>query len=389
MKCETSQVAEPLTVLFFTSRLGTGGAEMQLLRLLNHFDRAWIRPVLAVARSGGNYEHLLREDVEFHVLTHGRIRSATLSMMQAAPSLRRLIRQVQPAVVMGVLDPAIAALGWAVRGLSPKYRPRFVACVQNNFSAETQDRNFIARCLQPLVVSGYRSADLVIALSAGVASDLAKCIPDIANRIRVIFNAAWDEAILSRSLEPCPLQRTAELPLLVSCGRFVKQKGFSNLLQAMVLVRRERNVRLWMLGTGPEFEETRRLAARLGLEDDVVFVGFQENPFPFFRVADLFVLSSLYEGFGNVLVEAMSCGTAVLSTDCPYGPGEIIVSGETGFLVPPGDSEALADGILSALSDSERLRRVAEAGHRRAVDFSSESIARSYALEIRSLGNVT
>lgn len=378
----------PLPVLFFVPRLGTGGAEMHLLRLLNHFDRSAIRPELAVARPGGNYEHLLLPDVPVHRLTSGRIRSATLAMVRAAGPLRRLIRQMQPCVVMAVLDPAIAALNWALRGVRAG-RPRMVVCVQNNFTAEQRDQKALARLFQPLINAGYRNADRVIALSQGVADDLAGQIPATREKTRVIFNAAFDEGLVARSREPCPLPRPRDVPLLVSCGRFARQKGYPFLLDAIDRVRRVRPVRLWMLGTGPELEATKAHCDRLGLNETVAFAGFQANPFPFFRAADLFVLSSLYEGFGNVIVEAMGCGAAVLSTDCPYGPAEIITPGENGWLVPPADAAALADGILHALADPERRRRVAQAGERHARNFSSTAITASYASELVSLAAPT
>jgi glycosyltransferase involved in cell wall biosynthesis len=374
----------PVPVLFFTTRLGSGGAEMHLLRLLNHFDRRLIQPRLAVARPGGNYEHLLRPDIPVHHLGGGRIRSSTLSLIRAIRPLRHLIGKVRPAVVAGILDPAVGALGRAVSGLRGADRPRLVACLQNNFSEENRRRK-MAWLVQPTINRGFQNADRIIALSQGAADDMARVLPGTAGKLRVIFNAAFDETLVARSQEACPLKREPDVPQLVCCGRLAPQKGYPHLLQAIRRVLKTRPVRLWILGDGPDRAAIQAEAAALGLAEQVTFAGFQSNPFAFFRAADLFVLSSLYEGFGNVIVEAMGCGTAVLSTDCPYGPGEIITHGENGWLVPPGDPVALANGILEALSDPGRRKRVADAGAARARDFSSPAIAAAYMAELVAL----
>jgi glycosyltransferase involved in cell wall biosynthesis len=111
----------------------------------------------------------------------------------------------------------------------------------------------------------------------------------------------------------------------------------------------------------------------------VSFEGFQANPFAFMRAADVFVLSSEFEGFGNVIVEAMAVGTPVVATDCPYGPEEILDGGRYGCLVPPGDPQALADALARVLADPALRARMSAAGRERARAFSSQAIADEYA----------
>jgi glycosyltransferase involved in cell wall biosynthesis len=103
------------------------------------------------------------------------------------------------------------------------------------------------------------------------------------------------------------------------------------------------------------------------------------------RRADIFVLSSLWEGFGNVLVEAMAMGTPVVSTDCPHGPAEIIRDGETGLLVPPGQPKALAAALQRLIDDPALRRRLGAAGEVRAQDFSSEYVGAAYARHFRAI----
>ena len=169
--------------------------------------------------------------------------------------------------------------------------------------------------------------------------------------------------------------------MIIGCGRLVHQKDFPTLVRAFALVRPRFEARLLILGSGPsprkDEQERHRLAtlaADLGVGDAVALPGFVGNPLAYMSQAALFVLSSLYEGFGMVLVEAMACGCPVVSTDCLSGPAEILEDGAYGPLVPVGDPEALAEAMLRTLRfppAKERLRR-------RAADFSLERCASGY-----------
>jgi len=138
-------------------------------------------------------------------------------------------------------------------------------------------------------------------------------------------------------------------------GRLDPQKDFPTLIRAFARVRAQRPARLIVLGAeGHErhskyVAELKALPARLGIADDVDLPGFRHNPFAFMSRAAVFVLSSIYEGLGNVLIEALACGTPVVSTDCPSGPAEILEGGRFGALVPVGDDAAMAAAIAATL----------------------------------------
>ena len=173
-------------------------------------------------------------------------------------------------------------------------------------------------------------------------------------------------------------------PVFVTAGRMVAQKDHEAMLQALAIHRRTMDSRLILLGTGPLQDHLRSVADRLGLTDAVDFAGFHPNTLPFFRQADAFLLSSRAEGFGNVLVEAMGCGTPVISTRCEHGPREILEHGRYGVLVETGDPEALAaamngvDHFARALSRRILLRR-------RANEFSYAACASRYMALFKSL----
>jgi glycosyltransferase involved in cell wall biosynthesis len=171
--------------------------------------------------------------------------------------------------------------------------------------------------------------------------------------------------------------------VFVSAGRLVPQKDHDTLIRAFALHRRRKPSRLLILGNGDRREHLETLARELGVADAVDFLGFQANPLPYLRQADAFVLSSRSEGFGNVLVEALGCGTPAISTDCRHGPSEILDGGRYGALVPPLDPVAMA----AAMDGIEALRRRCPPAmlRERAEAFTTTGSAARYHLLFRDL----
>lgn len=176
-------------------------------------------------------------------------------------------------------------------------------------------------------------------------------------------------------------------PTVVTVGRIdIKQKAQDTLLRAFKLMLEQVDARLVIVGGGParEVDRLKKIAISSNISEKIDFVGPQSDPFSYMAGADLFVLSSNFEGFGLVLIEAMYCGTPIVSTDCPHGPREILLDGELGVLVPVGNARALADAmareLLSPRSDEhcERLRR-------RAMEFDDTNAVKGYSELIEEL----
>ena len=364
-------------VLAFVPSLGSGGAEMHLVRVLNNIDRSRFRPAVAVARSGGSYEKLLASAVEYHDLGCGWLPSSGLRMLASVKPLRHLLARWRPDVLLSVMDHANLAAHFAMRGRSTT---RHVLSVQVAPSANyANEQSLFNAVVKWGVRRYYRYADTIIALSRGVADDLGTISPGAGGKVQVIYNAGVDERVEERREEALGLHRPAEGEVIVACGRLTEQKGFAYLLEAFWQVRQRRNVELWVLGEGELDSALKQKAEALSVGEAVRWLGFRQNPYKYMSAGDVFVLSSLWEGFGNVLVEAMACGTAVVSTDCPYGPGEIITNGEDGLLVPPANPSALARAILCVLEDRQLRDKLVRNGLRRAEDFSAKKIASAYA----------
>ncbi len=369
----------PLRSIFFLSNFGGGGAEMHTLRLLQSFDRQQIQPMLAVARGGGSYESRLPSDVPL-IAFHSRTRSAVRAVAGSVLALRRLIRREQPDVVCGVMDLSVLAVLAATAGLGS--RPRVVGMIQvAPREAARNDR------LGPLILSGirhtYQWADGFVALSEGVRQDLIELNGSLHDRIRVIPNAILDDFL--RSGSRVPVTRPQDRKVIVACGRLLPQKGFPYLLRAFAQIHLQLPAELWILGEGPDLAALEEEARTLGITERVRFLGFQDNPFAIMAAADLFVLSSLFEGFGNVVVEAMACGTPVVASDCPHGPSEIIKDGVNGLLVPVANSRALAEAMLRVLTQPELHASLKRHGLARAQDYRADTVAARYAQALQEI----
>jgi glycosyltransferase involved in cell wall biosynthesis len=221
----------------------------------------------------------------------------------------------------------------------------------------------------------YPLADDVVAVSEGVHDDLVATTRLEPADISMIYNPVDVKSIREQATEPVDHEWITDdsLDVILAGGRHESQKGFDTLLGAFSRIDEE-DVRLVLFGTGPETGSLQAQTEALGIDNRVSFPGFVENPFAYMASADVFVLSSKYEGFGLVLIEALACGCPVVSTDCESGPAEILEDGTYGPLVPVGAASTLADAITATLEDpleSDTLRG-------RAEDFDIESSVAQY-----------
>ena len=282
--------------------------------------------------------------------------------------LRHLARE-RPAALLAATPRLNLLAAWACRLAGGRIRvlvSERTAPTQNLGSGDKWRK----RALLPgLMRRAYGQADAVVAVSDGVADDLARVTGLPRGRIRTIYNPVVGPELDALSREPVahPWLAPGQPPVVLSVARLTVQKDLPTLLRAFALLRAGRAARLLILGDLPTPERTeakiaelRGLAERLGVGAEVELPGFVANPYAWMARASLFALSSAWEGFGNVLVEAMACGCPVVSTDCPSGPAEILGGGRYGPLVPVGDAEALAAAmarVLDAPPDPAILRR--------------------------------
>lgn len=288
--------------------------------------------------------------------------------------LAQYMRHAKPDVVIANMWPLTSAAVVA-RALS-RHRCKLLLVEHNTLSRQYESWGKLhALKMSISMASTYRFADLLAAVSEGAAVDTARLARLTPSRVSVLHNPIPQKSMPSsearamvNSMWNCPPGQR-----LLTVGSLKDQKNHPLLLRAFAKLSLP-NARLMLLGQGENETLLRALATQLGIEDRVVFAGFHLDPSPFYATADLFVLSSDYEGFGNVIVEALSYGLPVVSTSCSSGPSEILENGRWGHLTPVGDVEALA----RAMEESLCLPVDREALKRRAADFSPQIAARKY-----------
>lgn len=350
----------------FLPDLDGGGAQRGVVNLANALPRDRAQVTVAAARADGSATKWLSPDIDLVDLRARRLRWAL------AP-LRRLVRKLRPTILLSAMADANAVATIATLGIG--IRPKLILVETSSHRA----RGDIRGPRRHLIGWAYRHADAVVAVSEGLRQEFITDFgldpahtPLIHNPIDIERIAVMAQAAKS---EPSPIMGTG--PLILGIGRLHRSKGFDLLIRAFAMTA-NRSARLVLLGEGPDRAALLRLAAELDVADRVHLAGFVSDPERWLAHASIFVLSSRWEGFGNVIVEAMACGLPVLATDCPSGPADILRHGETGFLVPAENVPALASGIDKLLSDHELARRLGCAAKVACGRFSASVIGPRY-----------
>lgn len=396
-----------------------GGAERMWLNLANGLCSRGHRVDLVLLRVKGDIESiipvgvrvfgpdrwfrtgaltwLLRERGQFQrlrvsllrsLLAWGRYRSrwpggarrfCSAGLARNAEVVRAYLAMRNPYVLLAALPGANDASILACEVAQP--RIPVIATIRGDVVYYSPKQTVRARILYP-------KADMVIGVSRGVATGAVTHLNLQRERVRHIYNGIPVQRInelceRNNKLADGPFD--SGVPVVLSADRLSPQKDHVTLFRAFALLRNRMAAKLVLLGIGQQgrgHKALLALAAELGVAEDVVFQGFDINPYPYMKAAAVLVLSSRWEGLPSVLVEAMACGTPVVSTDCPSGPSEILDSGQFGPLVPVGDAQRLADAIAEVLAGNHPPSDVLRA---RASEFSQERMTDEYERLIESL----
>ena len=299
----------------------------------------------------------------------------------ALPALIRYLRKEPPDVLMVAKDRAIR-IGVLARKLSGA-NTRLVGQLHNNISGLLDTKTPFQRWLRCAPMRWlFPSVDLIITVSEGVIEDTIKVANYPRERLVAISSPIVTPEVYRKGDEPVdhPWLNDPNICVIMGAGRLAKEKDFATLIKAFKLVREQQDCKLIIIGEGPLRQDLEQLIAELDLKDQVSLPGYAKNPYAWMKKAKLFVLSSAWEGSGNVLIEAMAMGVPAVSTDCPFGPSETLANGKYGQLVPVGDPEAMAKAILETLSNPLSLDQLQEA----VAPFSLERSTQRY-LEVLGL----
>lgn len=371
----------PAHIALFVANLGGGGAQRKMVTLANAFVARGHRVDLLTAEDGGVLRDRVDERIALRSFENFRTRLPGVAgkkrrrMLAAVRPLARYLRDERPDVLMSTSDSVNVAAVLAHRRTDG--RTRLVLRIDNQLARSgdvegTRPQRRRMRRVRRL----FPRADRIVAISHGVGDDVLRhggCTPE---QLHVLHNPALDAGLAARALEPPghPWLEASGPPVVIGVGRLVPQKDFDTLLRAFARVRSRVASRLLILGEGRERDRLETRARELGVADDVSLPGMHGNPVAAMARAGVFVLSSAWEGFGNVVVEALAAGCPVVSTDCPSGPAEILEHGRYGRLVPVGDDAAMAEAIVLTLNDPGDPA----ARQRRARDFGVDVVAERY-----------
>ena len=338
----------PPDIAIFLRCLYSGGAERVVLNLARGFVRQGLKVDMVLAKACGSLLEQLPSEIRL-------IDLKAESKISTLPKLIKYLREENPASMLAALHyPCeIALLAKRIAGVPT----RIVVSEHNHLSLEAKRISQLSVRLTPLAARLlYPWADGIVSVSQGVAEDLAKVTKLPKKRIDLIYNPVITPELFVKAREKInhPWFQPGEPPVILAVGRLHLQKDYPTLLRAFLKVRQLRRCRLVILGEGPEKDNLSNLVNQLGLQADVAMLGFVDNPYAYMANSAVFVLSSAWEGFGNVIAEALAVGTPVVSTNCESGPAEILANGKYGELTPVGDVKAMAEAILSVLAGNTK-----------------------------------
>ena len=368
------RTANTYRVAFFSPYSSGGGAEKAFRRLAQGLAEAGLHVDILVANASQAAPEGGPEGVRLIGFGQDRV-------MACAPGLVRYLKTESPHVLLSTLTHANVLAVWAVQ-YAHSAGTQLILREANTLSVEaSQSPNVRGRSLPVLARAFYPCSEAVVAVSKGVAADLVDRVGIPRAIVRTIYNPTYDPQIKRRMEErPAhPWLSDGGEPIVLSVGRLTKQKRYDLLIRAVGLLRRERPIRVLILGEGEERPHLLSLVRELGIERHVSLPGFVSNPYPYMALSDLYVVSSSWEGFPNTIVEALACGLPVVSTDCPSGPREILDcrgpgTGRYGTLSPVDNVGELASAIRNELAHQRDSSVLVQ----RAALFSAERAVRSY-----------
>ena len=356
------------TIAIVLPDLSGGGAERLHILLANYWHALGVSVHFVLMSRRGELIELLDDGIGCFDLGATRVRQVVLPLVG-------YLRKERPDIVVAAMWPltSVAVLSWILAGKPGRI---FLSDHVNLSVCSAHERKISIGFMRAVIRLTYPAASGLIAVSKGVKEDMCQLGGFDDSQVRVIYNPAAT-GVSGQPLPPAQRQQLWGDNFtyhVLSVGSLKDQKDQATLIQAFALVSQSLRAKLTILGEGSLRPELEALVQSLGLQGKVSMPGFVVDPYPWYRTADLFVLSSKYEGFGNVIVEALECGVPVVSTDCRSGPAEILENGRFGLLVPVQDIHALAAGITKCHTkpvDREMLVK-------RAQDFTVSKIADEY-----------
>jgi len=367
---------EKIRLLFFVPHLSKGGAEKHFARLINSLDSEYFDKLVVTSKPDLDYKSLIEDGAVSFYSLNVKSSSSLITVLGSIRPLKRMIDKLKPHIVISAMDIVNMATYLSIK--MAKHKTKSVALVQASLEQSLRFENNITKSfLKRIMPYVYAKTDRVIVLSHGIKEEIVKRIKyNSSDHITVIPNIGLAHLVNSNKSEKMAFS-------VCCCGRLIKAKGFDLVINSFEeVVNKYPQAQLIILGDGPERRKLESLALNLKISENVIFKGYVDNPENFIKRSQIFVFASHYEAFGNVIVEAMGAGAAIVATDCPYGPGEIITHMKDGVLVDVGSEKEIAKAIINLFSQPSLINKLARNGQSRAQSYTPEVISNKYKSEI-------
>ena len=374
-------IRDTISLLFLLPSFTFGGAERTSLNLLKGIDKTRFRITLITSNSisqrfqnSAIQKFIPLEDLEIDVWYNNLNRFTEDTKRVAA-----LLEKEKPDLAFGMMHYPSSLLVFAKklnnlklkviaspRGPSSEYLEYF----EHDFYRKLVLRRIFSFCC--------KYADGLVVASQGMKDECVREFSGDPTKIAIIPNSIDFDDIQKKCKEPTDGEIPSGSLLISTAGRLEKEKNHTFLLKAFAEARKYKDIKLIIIGEGSEKKYLQRFAHDLGITGNVIFMGYQSNPYKYIKRSRIFVHTCLFEGFANSIIEAMSCCVPVIATDCPYGPGEIVKDKENGLLVDINDSIGMVRAINSLLLDRKLHKKLSLNGLRTVKKYSIEKMSYAY-----------
>ncbi len=387
---DNTRVRPVKRVVFFIPTLAGGGAERVVSELSCNMNGR-IEQFIILFEEKIGYQH------KATVLSLGLSGNSTtnlllkpVQMLRRFVRFRRAVKGIKPDVVLSFLQANIINV---MVGISFSRRNYKIVLSERTATAKIEliTEGIYGLVNRMVMKFFYNKADRIISVSEGIKEDLAGKFGINASRIEVIANPVDSQKLNCLAMEDVSHSWFKErIPIIITVGRLSPQKNQKDLILALSQLKERADYRLVIIGEGELGEDLKRLSGSLNLGNNVLFLGFQKNPFKYIARSAIFVLPSLFEGFPNAMVEAMALGCPIVASDCPTGPREILSPGSVaaaeesllyaryGVLFRTGDMVSMTKGMKRLLTDQQLKSEYSRLGKERAMDFDVKKIACKY-----------
>lgn len=370
-------------ILFLISTIEFGGGAERALSILTNSLLSKYKIFLIVFKDAKN-EYPIK--TKFFSLNENKTKldkflsRFKINLILRPLRLYKLIKSIRPDLIISFLD--LTNVNIIITKLFFRIRiPLIISTRCNPLRAyKTRIRwiNFLIRRLYPL-----KCVNKIVSVSKGVKTILENYYLIHESKLVVIYNGInlenIDKLKNEKIIKYNEIFNDINLIKLITMGRLSKVKGHLNLIQAFQKIRKQiKNSKLFILGEGPLRKELQQFIMKNNLNNDIILTGLVKNPFKYLAKSDIFIFSSLYEGFPNVLLEALACKLPIISTNCIAGPQEILDSGKYGLLAEVMDTEDLAEKIIYLAKNPDLMKKFSELSFQRAKFFDLQKFLRNW-----------